>query len=97
MRQIRNIRKRAVETAGRGLGVERAFAFYRPEAFGECELLLLRDVLIGENQHRILPERVGDGRKIGIGHGLGQIGFVNFRSKIGGDGVNGDAHSQYSQ
>ena len=86
--EIGNIRKRTVKAAGRGFGVQRAFALNRAEAFSERQLLLLGNILIGKYQHRIFPERVCDGGKIVVRYALREINIVNFSREIGGNGGN---------
>src|SRR5688572_26238496 len=58
--EVGNIGEYAGEPAGGRVRVERALGLDRPDALGEGQLLLRSDVLLGEYQHRILPESILD-------------------------------------
>jgi hypothetical protein len=64
--------------------------FEWPEVPGEIEMLVRREMLLGENQYSIFGEGVFDGRKVGRLDWLRQIDIADFGGEAGRDRTDGD-------
>jgi hypothetical protein len=64
----------------------------RPEVAREVELAFVVELLVGEDQHRILGEGCADGCEIVGGERLAKHDIAHFGGEVGGDRVDGDGH-----
>jgi len=64
---------------------------------GEVEVLVLRQTLIGKNQHRILRERIFDRDNIGRLDRPRQIDVADLGGEVLRDRTDGDAHERRLQ
>ena len=80
VREIDQVRVKAVLAAER---VDRRLE--RPEALAECQLLLVREPLVAEDEHRVLLERLEDRAESRRGERLREIHSLDLRADAGMD------------
>ena len=76
------------------LAMQRDSGLQRSEMPREIEMLILRQMLIGKDQHRVGRERVFDVGKIGRRQRRRQIDVADFGGKARRDRTDGDGHGR---
>jgi hypothetical protein len=77
---------RLIDVEARDRGLERA------ELAREIEVLVLIEMLVGKDQHRVFGERLLDGRKVGRRELAAEIDIADFRGEAFGNRNDGDGH-----
>ena len=76
------------------LAMQRDRGLQRPEIPGEVEMLVLRQLLVGEDQHRVFGESILDRVEVGRLERRRQIDVADLGSKVLRDRTDGDGHGR---
>ena len=95
--EVRNVGEFLAHAQLRVLAVQRDRGLERPKVLGKIEMLILRQLLVGENQHRVFGERVFDRLQVGRRDRPRQIDVANLGGKMRRDRTDGDGHGRCLQ